>query len=249
MPINLCFISSRCANLEENNLWLDWSNGRLIKFLERRIPEFSLAVFIDPQRDHLKYDLNVTVKKVYALPFPYTYFGGLINTFKVNSIIRKIENENDLLIIQLPFISFFALRSLKKPVIYHLCANVLTASRNPTKYKGPRKILANFYAWMIHKVHQHLFSKNNNSLIVNGTELGQLYGKYNPLVVVSSSISKQEILVDKKNNNENNYSLLFIGRPSLEKGFDLLLKMCQDMRDIHQVNLTVIGFGQKELKK
>ncbi|HET9053186.1 MAG TPA: hypothetical protein VFM90_03380, partial [Cyclobacteriaceae bacterium] len=103
-----------------NGLMMDWANGRLIHELSEKLEAtFSVAVFSDPSRNS-NHKFPIQAHKVYALPFPFSYAGGIKNILKIRRILKQIERENDMLIIQLPFIGFPALLMLRrKPTVYH----------------------------------------------------------------------------------------------------------------------------------
>lgn len=251
MGKRICFISSRSGSLTgSHEVLTDWANGRLITELFRDPKyQWSLAIFSDPVQGK-NYDYQIQIKKVYALPFPFSYVAGLKNSIKFYNIVKKIETENDLLIIQLPIISFLPLLFLKKPVIYHLCANVLTASVNPFKYRGLKLWISICFAKGMNIIFRQLFKQSQNQLIVNGNELGTLFKNFNPRIVVSSSVMNSEIIsstqVTPRSNGE--FRMLFIGRPSLEKGFKVLFTAFRELIDKGKdVSLDLIGIEKNEL--
>jgi|GEM_PF-5904871 len=246
MGKKICFVSSRSGYLNNNSIITDWANGRLIsELLKNQHFEWSVAIFDDPQKAK-SYDYTINCRRIYGLPFPFSYKAGLINSFKAYRIFKKLEAQNDILIVQLPIISFIPLLFLRKPILYHLCANVLTASDNPLKYKGVKAYTAKYFALLIHHINQRLFSKNRIRLITNGTELASLYKKHNPIKVISSSISKEDIVKTIPSRKPSPWHILFIGRPSLEKGFDVLISCLLQLQ--FDFRLTVIGFTKEDFK-
>lgn len=249
--INVCFISSRTAYIPaEGEVITDWANGRLMAELFRQQQyRFSLAIFDDPVKNKT-YNYFVAPYKIYRLPFPYDHFKGIRNLFAMYKILKKIERENDLLIVQVPIVGFIPLLFIGKPVIYHLCSNVLTASANRFKYSGISLFVSRSFAFLIHKIQQLLFEKKRNRLIVNGEELGLIYAKYNPLVVVSSTVYSSE-LVDPSvvsNYTGGDFKILFVGRPSKEKGIDQLMSAFRMLLERkHQVSLHMIGVEKDDL--
>lgn len=228
---------------------MDWANARLISFLyEQYGDDLSVAVFSDPVCG-AGYQSKLSVRNVYPMPFPFTHPGGIRNVLKIRAQLKKIDKENDVLIIQLPMIGFPALLNLSKPTVYHVCANVLTAANNPLKYHGVKALVASTMARAIDWTYQQLFSKSNVAVLVNGHELGIQYSKYKPTVVISSSIldtdciSRDEI----QTSHTEVLQLVFVGRPSLEKGFDVLIDALLLTRI--PFSLTVIGFSAIEFQK
>ncbi len=250
-PLRVCFVSARSGYFAAHAVVTDWANGRLVTEIFKTTGSyvFSLAIFSDPVwQKH--YDHHIPVAMRYALPFPMTYVRGMQNIVKVYRILKQLERQNDLLIIQLPQISFLPLLFLKKPVIYHLCANVLTASANPFKYKGLYLVIARTFAKSMHWVHQRLFSRSVNRLIVNGSELGELYKKFDPRVAVSSSLFRHEVIdyPDLPRLN-GEFRIVFVGRPSKEKGIHRLMAAYTDLiNEGRLVSLHMIGLHRHELE-
>jgi glycosyltransferase involved in cell wall biosynthesis len=247
----ICFISSRNGFVDESGeLFMDWANGRVIDQLSKRIPNLNVAIFAEPTRKN-QHDFIVGIPEVYQLPIPFTLVGGIRNSRQIYKVLKQIEQEHDFLIIQLPFIGFLTLSFLRKPTVYHLCANVLTAARNPFKYSGLKLLIAKTVALAIHRCFLFLFNKKQTQLIVNGDELGRLYQQFNPTVVISSSIFDSEIILPNEvipRSSSEPFRLLFIGRPSKEKGFPTLLGSFISLIDSNQnVILDLVGVTEAEL--
>ncbi len=254
VPLNkrICFISSRSGFITSANTFLlDWANGRLIHQLSLAYPgKFSVAVFSAPSKQRNQ-DFEIKVNNVYPLPFPFSYIGGLRNSLRIFSVLKKIERENDLLIVQLPFIGFLSLFFIKKPTVYHLCANVLTASVNPFKYKGLKLLLSKSFANIMHWCFLLIFKRDRTKVITNGSELAELYGQFSPTLAVSSSILESEIIQDHqvlKRKDEDVFNLLFIGRPSKEKGFHTLINaFLKLVKEGSKISLTLMGVSKVSL--
>lgn len=248
----ICFISSRSGFVtEENSFSMDWANGRLIHELSREFEStFSVAIFSDPSFNS-HYNFPVHVNKIYPLPFPFSYIGGLKNIFRINKVLNLIEQENDLLIVQLPFIGFPALLKIKKPMVFHVCANVLTAAKNPFKYKSFARVASGSFAQFIHQVNRSLFKRKDSRLIVNGKELSEIYNSFDPILVVSSSIYSTEMISQSDINTrseQEEFRILFIGRPSKEKGFHTLVDAFIDLVNAGRpVTLKLLGVKREEL--
>lgn len=243
----ICFISARSGFGCDTGLLMDHANGRLINELIGQGYISSVAFFSDPQHKK-QYDLPIGPCKLYPLPFPHSYAGGFRNFFNIRKMLEIIEKDHDILIVQLPFPGFATLAGLRLPVVYHVCANVLSAADNKKKYSGLKSLAAVAFSRLVHNFHHHLFGKRNVRVIVNGSELARLYSNVNPIPVVSTSINLSDIIDDDQPPQATDRSvtnLLFIGRPSLQKGFDILVEALL-MLDSHGENfkLTVIGFDK-----
>jgi glycosyltransferase involved in cell wall biosynthesis len=245
----ICFISSRSGWLAgSQDVSLDTANSLLIEQLAVRYPTMTLALIANPQRKK-SYDRTFRMPHVYKLPTPFSYAGGLLNTFRFYRILREIAYHHDVLIVQLPFIGFLSLVAIRKPTVYHVCANVLTAAANPVKYRGLYRIGAVGFARVINRVYQFLFKRSDVRVLVNGGELGSLYAKAHPQVVVSSSIQEEDILPEEEIaiRVALPIRILFVGRPSLEKGFDTLIESLIQLPV--PFILTVVGFSKEEFQR
>lgn len=245
----ICFISSRAGKVSGTGTFLmDGANGLLIRQLIDAGPKISSVAIFSNEEQNDKYNFEIQADQVYSLPFPFSYKGGIINFRSFRRILKRIAAEHDILIIQLPFIGFLALPFIHKPVVYHVCANVLTAAANPVKYKGIKLLASTWFAGFMHRVYIRLFSRNNVQVLVNGSELGELYKEYHPQVMISSSIQQVDILPEQEVtiNTQGPIRLFFVGRPSLEKGFDTLIKALQNFPA--DFVLTIVGFTSEEFR-
>lgn len=246
----ICFISSRCGFIDESGrLFIDWANGRLLQELLERIPALSIAVFSE-KRKAAHQSFEIRANKLYKLPTPFTQIGGIKNSISIYKKLQQIQRDHDQLIVQLPFIGFVALGFLHTPVVFHVCANVLTAARNPFKYRGLKLLISRSAAFVMHYWFNMLFRRRGVRVIVNGQELGQLYQNHNPKIVISSSIFDSEIVSKSeltKRAPTEPFTVLFIGRPSKEKGFPTLQAALFKLLDAGlDVRLSMIGITSDE---
>lgn len=245
--LKVAFFSLRQAYPEGNGCWFDGPNGRLIQILLDQYPDFTLLAFQDTE-NRPYYNCRIAPKRLHIFPFNNTFSNGIKYTQRIRETVKKVDREVDLWIIQLPFKAPIAILGIKKPAIYHICSNLQTAALNPVKYKGIRKWIAYMYAFILHNFNHLFLQKSKTQLITNGEELKRLYDKYHPISVVSSSIYQSEIIeAQKLKQKTTTFKLLFVGRPSLEKGFDTLiqafLKLYQQYRELE---LVCVGFTEKE---
>lgn len=248
--LKVCFISSRIGWLKnDKQVLMDMANALLIRELIDKYGDNMALAIIALKDKRGSFDTLVSAGKVYAMPTPFSYVGGLLNTFRFYFILKKIAAENEMLIVQLPFIGIFALPCVHKPAVYHVCANVRTAAANPVKYSGVYRYISELFAGIMHQIYIQLFKRKKAKVIVNGKELAELYGKYDPQMVISSSIHQEDIIKESEIviNSNTPIRLLFVGRPSLEKGFDTLIDSLHDFPV--DFRLSVVGFTLEEFQK
>lgn len=227
---------------------MDKANASLIEALSARIEALSLAI-VDTPGPNPSFDYTLRLHRIYSLPAPFSYAGGLLNSFGFYRILKRICNENEILIVQLPFIGFLPLLFLDRPAVYHVCANVVTAAANPVKYSGVRRLASVSFAWAMHRIYRKLFGRTNARVVVNGGELFDLYKEFNTRMAVSSSITKEDLRKENEVVVAANWPLrlLFVGRPSLEKGFDVLILALTELE--LDFTLTIVGFDKEEFRQ
>jgi glycosyltransferase involved in cell wall biosynthesis len=87
------------------------------------------------------------------------------------------------------------------------------------------------YAQLIHWVNKRLFSKANVRVIANGGELADLYKEFNAIEVISSCVHEHQLISPEEIKPKSDpFSILFVGRPGLEKGIDLLMQSFGDLK-------------------
>lgn len=247
----IIFYSLRHAFAQDQSCYFDGANGRLIKDLQERYPNDFTIVAYEDQKKRPYYSLKIVPEQLHMFPFFNSFGNGIKYMRRVINTMTRLEKEADVLVIQLPLKSYLLPFFLKKPIVYHICSNLQTAALNPVKYKGIRKWLAYAYATWMHKVNHWMLSKKNVCLIANGAELGTLYQQYKTEVVVSTSIYEKEILSPEQLKPRGTpFQFLFVGRPSLEKGFDTLLQALKIIRPkFPDIQLTCVGFDQTTFEK
>ncbi|HLT72990.1 MAG TPA: glycosyltransferase family 4 protein [Cyclobacteriaceae bacterium] len=162
-------------------------------------------------------------------------------------MLKRVEAEHDLLIIQYPFKTPFAPLFLSKPVICHICSNLLSASTNPAKYSGVVGLAARAYAQLLHFWNLIMFKRANVRVVANGSELAALYRKSRITAAVSSSVKASEIIPPGEiQRRKGPFNILFVGRPSLEKGFDILLDAVRKIPHEFDFRLVFVGFNREE---
>lgn len=248
---SICFVSARTGHFDETGrVKTDWANGRLMSEIQRRWKgDFSIAMYSNPSDRN--FDFLLAPHKAYSLPFPFSYWGGVLNAIKTIRIFRRIEKENDILIIQLPIVSFIPLFFMQKPVLFHVCANIRAGAGNALKYKGLRRMGAVLAAAIMHQGFRLLFKRKKNRLLVNGAELARLYSEFNPVTVVSGSVRTAEVksyAAIRERNSGEPFRIVFVGRPDKVKGFPFLLDSFHELllRGA-DVKLSIVGTTFEEL--
>jgi glycosyltransferase involved in cell wall biosynthesis len=212
-------------------------------------PDLSFVTYQDKIR-RKAYNHQLNVRKVYILPFVNTFLNGIVRGIAVYRMLKKVEAEHDLMIVQFPFKTPFAPLVLSKPVVCHVCSNLLSASANPVKYKGLKGAIARAYARLLHYHNRRMFGRKNVRVVANGRELTELYKEFKVVPAVSSSLEAREIISPEEVKRRSGpMRILFVGRPSLEKGFDVLLDAITQIPKEHEFRLVFVGFTWEEFQE
>lgn len=242
----IAFFTLRDSFFDDGECLHDRSNARLINSLVSHYPSLSFITYQDYKSKNL-YNERIEANTIYRLPFKNTFFNGILYAYTVVSLLKKIERNHDLLIIQYPLKTFFAPIFLKKPIIGHVCSNLVTASSNKTKYTGIKYLIAGSYAKFLHYCFKRSFKNSNVHVLANGMELTKLFNEGRTEMVISSSISQSEIIVPEEIKiRGSTFEILFVGRPSFEKGLHILLRACEQLGDDHKLQISFVGFGKRE---
>ena len=141
--IRLGFISSRAMNVTPSGIWMEPGTGRLVDALRQTFPDATIAM-----SDHgpiqsffNTYLTSCTVKDVIALPKMVSLPNGLLQRHGCKESLRNILERADILMVQLPFDSPFALLGLDRPTLYHLCADLSSVARS-SRFRGPARLAA-----------------------------------------------------------------------------------------------------------
>ena len=224
-PPAVAFLSSRQAWFDPNGqqVFFDQANGRLLAYLSQQLPHLTIAAYAATQQGQ-HHELALQPARLWPMPNALGYGPALKKALTFIRQIKRLQKQHQVLVVQLPYHAFWVLWFIRKPVVYHICANVLRGANDRHKYKGWRRHLARFWATMLHKSYNYAFGHKQVRVITNGTELAQMYPKAQPTAVVSATTYAHELPAQNPTQAQHSQpNLLFVGRPSLEKGFDLLI--------------------------
>lgn len=244
----VAFFTLRDSFMDGDRCFYDRSNAKLVEALKMQYGNFTFITYTDHVQKR-GYNHEIKNLRLLTIPFRNTFLNGLIHAVYIFKLLKKIDRDHDVIILQYPFKTFFAPLILRSHVICHICSNLLSAADNPMKYGGLQKKIAVVYARIFHYFNGLMFKKPNVKVITNGLELADLYKAYNPIPVISSSIQFNQIIDPKYiKKRESIFKILFVGRPSLEKGFDTIVNAFKLLAPTEPIELLFVGFTKREFQ-
>ncbi|MDY7092254.1 MAG: glycosyltransferase family 4 protein [Acidobacteriota bacterium] len=245
----LGFVSARSAYLGKNGpkkdqLWTDAGLGRLIDELKKRVPHLKVALSSIPSPPPLfDHRLSLDTNDFLALPFLPSVRGGLPKSLACRRVLRRLEEQSDALLVQLPFAATPALLRPRRPRLYHLCADVLKQTQTSPYYRGLRRAPALAVAHGVDRLQRHLVHRPGSRTVTHGADLRRHYGEPPGRWVVSSTLLEEEIAsVPRRRPEDAPLRVLFVGYLRHEKGFDVLLAAFRELLRQHpDAEMEIVG--------
>ena len=238
------FISGRWAYVDGDTIWTDAGMGRLIDALSERATQVTLGLSVlrqrQPMHDHA---LSIPSDRLRPLPQMLSFRDGFFRHRACQAVIRRIEDECDVVVVQLPFTAPSALLSSSRPRVYHVCADVLAIVRAARHYRGPMRVASVTMATAVDRLYRHLLSRPGAAAVTNGRSLIKNYGLTDGQAIVSSSLRQRDIdSVPRARPQDAPFRVLFVGHLRPEKGIKVLLKAFEDLsRVVPDATLHIVG--------
>lgn len=182
------------------------------------------------------------------LPFNSSTKSKVMSVIKYCILINKYSKEWNEIQLRMPSISsviaYFILKIKKKEkfIVYGYVGG------HP--YRGilhTRKgFIGHLLAGLNHKISTRIFKKHQT--FVTGNEIYNDYKKYNVKKIISTTLSKEEIISDEDLHIRNNKTLkiIFVGRLSKEKGIEILLKASAKIKNQYSIKIVIVGDGPEK---
>ena len=240
----LGFVSSRAMNVTDSGVWTEPGTGRMLDLLRRAFPNTTIALsdhgpnplFFNTYRTSFSECDVIRLPKMVSLP------KGLLRRRKCAEVLRMVEERSDILMVQLPFDSPFALIRQRRPTLYHICADLRSVARS-SRFRGPMRIAAGVAASLIDRLYTRLLNSDQARVFANGEELYKKYGTPKGRWFVSAVISNKEIASVKRNRPQNApFRVLYVGYLRKWKGIDILLEAFRTLlKRVPLAELHIIG--------
>jgi glycosyltransferase involved in cell wall biosynthesis len=219
--------------------------GYVINQLVERFPGLRLAAVDAGAAVEGRHNEPVVLDPDRWLPLPPmpSFARGWPHTAACRRVLRQLEAQSDVVLVQLPFQAPLALLRPQTPRVYHVFHDVLAVARSQTRYDGVRVLPAIAYANVVDRIQGHLIRRSDSRVVANGRALLDHYGGGGQ-AVVSSSLSTADLgSVTRARGAPPPHRLVFVGYLRPEKGLDVLLRAFEQLRPSIDLELEIIGPG------
>lgn len=243
--LRLGFISDRPMFDDGESLWMEPVQARLLNALRERVGAFSFAMSCDPTHRELfsqRWEPTHT-SKAHALPYVSSFASGFFQVSECRKVIRAIESETDVVVIQSPFSAVMALIRPKRPRVYQMTADVISAAAARKHLRGARRWIAGVGARVIDRVQRYLIGSSSARLVAHGDQLWKQFGTENGISILSGTLHRDEILSVRRSRPLGDpFRVLYVGYLRYWKGIDVLLDAFDAVRtNIPDAELRIVG--------
>jgi len=242
------FVSARSGSISDG-LWTEAGVGRLLDQWAGDCKQLTVALSLAPgkQRWH---DHRLDEDKLNFLPLPWlpSIARGFHKAPQCKRVIRQVEKQSDVVIVQLPFAAPFALIGPQVPRVYHVCADVRQIAHTSPWYRGPKRMVALTASNTIDRLYRRLLHAPHTGVVTNGDDLLRAYRLEQGRSVVSSTLLASEVMSVPRSRPANApFRVLFVGYLRHEKGIDTLFEAFDRLLDhLPDAQLCFVGSQNME---
>jgi glycosyltransferase involved in cell wall biosynthesis len=227
---------------DDGKVVLNFAIGRLLEAIQKDFPSAKVCLPILPKpRGAMNHVLQFSEENIVALPPLGTTLSSQKYFFQTRKVIRQFADENDLLLVRLPFQIPSALLNLNKPKVLQVASNPYAIVKVSSDFRGAIKLAARGFAKHLERTMQKLVREKNTRTVTNGQELWDLLNCKQGRVVVSSSLFESEMKPRTNFDLQSPPRLLFVGYLRPEKGVNTLLEAFTKVREKRALKLTLVG--------
>lgn len=221
--IRLGFVSARSASSDQG-LWTESGVGRLLDLWADDCEQLTVALSLAPEKQRW-HDHRLDNDKIDFLPLPWlpSIARGFHKASQCRRVIRQVEEQSDVVIVQLPFAAPLALVGPRIPRVYHVCADVRKIATTSPWYRGPKRLVVLTAANAIDRLYRMLLHAPHTGVVTHGEDLLRAYKLERGRSVVSSTLLASEVMsVSRSRPSDAPFRVLFVGYLRHEKGIDTL---------------------------
>lgn len=243
--LRLGFVSDRPMFDDGESLWMEPMQARLLSALRDRVQTFSFAMSCDPTHRELfsrRWEPTAD-SRAFRLPYIASFAEGFFRVAGCRKVVRAIERESDVVVIQAPFSAVYALTRPRCPRVYQMTADVISAAAARKHLRGAKRLIAGAGARVIDRIQQSLIQSRSARLVAHGEELWKHFGTENGIAILSGTLHRDEILsVSRSRPTDAPFRVLYVGYLRYWKGVDVLLEAFDALRgQIPNAELRIVG--------
>ena len=245
-PIRLGFYTGRNAVVDGDEVWVDTGVGVLVNALHDAFPDLRMAATAPPERlESHNMQLTLAPDRIRSLPYMSSLMKGTLHTVPARRVMREMEADCDLLVVQLAFQAPLALLRPRRPRLYHVFGDVAGVARTSGAYGGPLRLPAMAMAEGFHRLQRHLVQAPDARVVTNGQELLDHYPKAHGRPLISSTLPDADVdSVARSRPADAPFRVLFCGYFRPEKGLHHLLEaFAKILVDVPDAELLIVGPG------
>lgn len=238
------FVTARSASREGGALWTESGVGRLLDVWRRDCRQLIVAMSLAPVRQRW-HDQRLSEVGLDFRPLPWlpSVARGFHKAPACRRVIRQLERESDVVIVQLPFAAPLALVGPAAPRLYHVCADVHAIASTSPWYRGLKRLVALTVSRNIDRLQKRLIAHPRARIVANGEDLFRHYGSSRGRAVVSSTLAADEIMSARRTRPADApFRVLYVGYLRHEKGIDTLLTAFESLLEhVPDAQLYFVG--------
>jgi glycosyltransferase involved in cell wall biosynthesis len=221
------YVSGVFSSVDNHELRVSHGLGRILSEISLRCDRLTVALSSsNADSTMLTHRIPLTSGNVRAIPLPEipNIARGLLFDRQCRHVVRRLEEQCDVIIVHMPFSPPTALLPVRGPRLYHVCGDCVEVVRASHYYRGLKRLAAMSAAYGIDWLQRSLFRNRRVRVITNGQEMYEQYGRPLGRPVVSSSLLVKEVAsVSRQRPREDAFRILFVGYLRPEKGVETLL--------------------------
>ncbi|MBX7116691.1 MAG: glycosyltransferase [Myxococcaceae bacterium] len=225
------FLTARWSSVNNGEVWTEAGVARIVNLLAERYSELHLAMAVSHDKLALHdHPVRLPRGEFHRLPWLPSVVGGLRKGWAVSQVVRALEQRCDVVLVQLPFAAVQALWPVRRPRVYHLCADIVQIVDTSPYYQGRLKYPARGLARAIDFVEARLCARSDARIVANGADLFARFGGANKgAELVSATLLERDVQSVPRRRAAGAFRLLFVGYLRHEKGFGTLLEACRQL--------------------
>lgn len=241
------FITGRQLVHRDGRWHADPGVARVVNRLAQRYPGLVMAATASEPTNLLTEAIALDPRQIHLLPEMTSITSGTRHTRACANVIRGIESNCDVTVVQLAIQAPLALLPIRGARIYHVVGDIVGMTYGSTRYHGFQRAPMVALGMGLDRLHRHLINDRRARVVTNGEMLFRHYQGRGDWVV-SSTLSLQELRSETRSRpTDAPKRVLFVGYLRTEKGIDTLVDAWPAVRArFPDAELRLVGPGKTE---